>query len=280
MTFGKRSFWAQWFVMGVTVALSAAGTTVSAQPFGSDTPLASDEIVARMVSRNLERARSLEGYRGRRHYHLDYTGLLGSRQADMVVEVLYHSPDEKEFTVISESGSKWICTHVLRRLMQVEQENARAGARARTEINPENYNFQLQGVETAPDGTTLYVLQAEPRTDNTYLFRGKVWVEGRDFAVARIEGAPAKNPSRWTKQSDFRHDYERLEGFWLPARNDTLTQLHLLGQSHLVIEYMDYQVTRAGGSDTSPAGVSLLARGSWTAASAVSAGNSRREGWR
>lgn len=272
-----RRFWAQLAVIGVTAALGAAAPFVSAQDLPADTSLGSEQIVARMVFRNRERASSLASYRSRRHYHLDYTGLLGSRQADMVVEVLYHSPDAKEFTVISESGSKWICTHVLRRLMQVEQQNAQAGARERTEINPENYNFQLAGVETQPDGSTYYVLQAEPKTDNTYLFRGKVWVEGRDFAVARIEGEPAKNPSRWTKQSDFRHQYERLDGFWLPARNETQTQLHLLGQSHLVIEYLDYQVTRAGGPSESPSGVSLLIPGSRTEGGVSSLEISQRE---
>jgi hypothetical protein len=112
-------------------------------------------------------------------------------------------------------------------------------------------------VETGADGTPYYVLRAEPKTENTYLFRGKVWVEGRDFAVARIEGEPAKNPSRWTKQSDFHHEYVRLDGFWLPAKNDTLTQLHLLGQSHLTIEYKDYQVMRAESAGQNAGGRSF-----------------------
>ncbi len=248
MRTGIRRLSAQFVVISVTIALSAAAGGVRAGGGDAGGTLDSTQVVARMVARNLERARELEGYRSRRHYHLDYSGVLGSRQADMVVDVFYRSPSEKDFEVVSESGSKWICNHVLRRLMQVEKENAQPGARERTEINPANYDFKLVGVETAVDGTPYYVLEAEPKTENTYLFRGKVWVEGRDFAVARIEGEPAKNPSRWTKQSDFHHEYLRLEGFWLPAKNDTLTQLHLLGQSHLTIEYQDYRVTRTEGT--------------------------------
>jgi len=255
-----RGLFVQLVVTTVTVAMSAAVPAVSANSSEAGTSLDSEQIVARMLARNQERARALEGYRSRRHYHLDYSGLLGTRQADMVVDVLYQSPNEKEFAVVSESGSKWICNHVLRRLMQVEQENAQPGARARTEINPANYDFRLLSVEMGPDGTPYYVLQAEPKTENTYLFRGKVWVEGRDFAVARIEGEPAKNPSRWTKQSDFKHEYQCLEGFWLPVRNDTLTQLHLLGQSHLTIEYTEYRVTRVEGAAENAGGSSLLVR--------------------
>jgi hypothetical protein len=260
MNAGIRRLFAQLGVTIVTAALSAAVPVVSAERRETQPALDSEQIVVRMVARNRERARALDGYRSRRHYHLDYSGLLGARQADMVVDVLYRSPSEKQFAVVSESGSKWICNHVLRRLMQVEQENAQPRARARTEINPANYNFRLLSVETGQDGTPYYVLQAEPKTENTYLFRGKVWVEGRDFAVARIEGEPAKNPSRWTKQSDFKHEYQCLEGFWLPARNDTLTQLHLLGQSHLTIDYTDYRVTRAEGAAENSGGKSLPVR--------------------
>ena len=253
MSEAKSTFFAQLAVLGITLALSASAFSISAQDAQSSTSLDAGQVVAQMVTHNEQRARALEGYSSRRHYHLDYTGMLGARQADMVVDVLYHSPDNKEFTVVSESGSKWICNHVLRRLMQVEQENARTGVRERTEINPANYSFHLLTVETTPEGNSYYVLQADPKTDNTYLFRGKVWVDARDFAVSRIEGEPARNPSRWTKQSDFRHDYQSQEGFWLPAHNDTLTQLHLLGQSHLVIEYTDYHVTRAGEPAKTPA---------------------------
>jgi len=260
MSVGNRRYLAILAAFGAAWAIHAAPGGVFGQASAGGDTLESDQVVERMVSRNRERARALEGYRGRRHYHLDYNGLFGARQADMVVEVLYRSPDEKEFTVVSESGSKWICNHVLRRLMHVEQQNTREGARERTEINPENYDFRLVNIETAPDGATYYVFRAEPKTDNTYLFRGKVWVEGRDFAVARIEGEPAKNPSRWTKQSDFRHEYECLEGFWLPAKNDTLTQLRLLGQSHLTIEYLDYHLTHAEGAAPHARGDFALAR--------------------
>jgi len=231
----------------ISIAIATGAFVPGVRASGSDDPVGLDsaQVVTRMVAHNQERARTLDGYRSRRHYHLDYSGMLGSRQADMVVDVYYRSPSEKDFQVVSESGSKWICNHVLRRLMEVEKENTQPAAHERTEISPENYTFTLLTTERALDGTLYYVLQAEPRSENSYLFRGKLWVEGHDFAVARIEGEPAKNPSRWTKQSDFHHVYVRLDGFWLPAKNDTLTQLHLLGHSHLTIEYRDYHVTRA-----------------------------------
>jgi hypothetical protein len=229
----------------ITAALLLHGAALArAQQSTKAASLTGAEIVAQMAARNHERAQALKGYHGRRHYHLNYSGVLGERQADMTVEVRYQSPGEKQFTVLSESGSKWICHHVLRRLMQVEQENARRGTRESTEISPENYQFALESTEVTPSGS-FYVLGAMPRTENQYLFRGRIWVDTREFAVARIVGEPAKNPSRWTRRNDFRHDYERVGDFWLPARNETLTQLYLLGKSRLTIEYTDYTLTDA-----------------------------------
>ncbi|HUJ39105.1 MAG TPA: hypothetical protein VLW54_01055 [Candidatus Acidoferrales bacterium] len=258
MSAGTRRLFTQLILTGFTFAWWAAAPPLSARGEDASSTLDTDQVVARMVARNQDRARELGGYSSRRHYHLDYNGILGSRQADMVVDVLYHSPNDKEFSVISQSGSKWICNHVLRRLMQAEQESTQSAEKQKTEISPGNYDFQLLYTETGSDGTVYYVLHAEPKSDSTYLFRGKVWIEGRDFAVARIEGEPAKNPSRWTKQSDFTHQYQCLDGFWLPAKNDTLTQLHLLGRSHLTIDYTDYQVTRAETASANPLGASLL----------------------
>ena len=66
-----------------------------------------------------------------------------------------------------------------------------------------------------------------------------------DFAVARIEAEPAKNPSFWTKNTKIEHRYVKVNDFWLPARNHSLTSVRLGGRADLTIEYLDYQVTPA-----------------------------------
>jgi hypothetical protein len=42
-----------------------------------------------------------------------------------------------------------------------------------------------------------YVLRVSPKSRSKYVYRGKVWVDGTDFAVRRIEAEPAQNPSFW-----------------------------------------------------------------------------------
>ena len=66
--------------------------------------------------------------------------------------------------------------------------------------------------------------------------------------MARIEGEPAKNPSWWTKRNVIHVIYGKQGDFWLPVRNETVTQVRILGWSLLTIIYQDYQIleTRDG----------------------------------
>src|SRR6201988_3970410 len=70
--------------------------------------ITSQEIVARMTANNRKRQEQLQSYTGQREYHLLYTGFPGRREADLIVQVQYRAPDNKEFTVISQSGSRWV----------------------------------------------------------------------------------------------------------------------------------------------------------------------------
>src|SRR5579862_2878819 len=68
-------------------------------------PLTTEEIVANLVRRNVERAQALKAYRGSRVYRLEYRGFAGARSAEMSVDVQYRSPGTKEFIIRSEKGS-------------------------------------------------------------------------------------------------------------------------------------------------------------------------------
>ena len=73
-------------------------------------------------------------------------------------------------------------------------------------------------MESTPTGQH-YVLTVEPRTENKLLYRGRIWVDAEDFAVVRIEAAPAKNPSFWTKETKIEQVYAKVGDFWLPLSN-------------------------------------------------------------
>jgi hypothetical protein len=207
-------------------------------------PLAVGEVVSRLVERNREREEALRKFTGTRAYSLKYTGFFGTHSAEMTVSVNYTSPDIKEFTIVSQSGSKFIVDHVLKGLLQGEKEAANPENKQRTALNASNYDFTLAGYETSED-TPQYVLDVKPKKDTKFVYRGKIWVDGKDFAVTRIQAEPAKSPSFWVKKSEVNHRYEKVDEFWLPAENKTDSLIRLGGHAVLSIEYQNYKITEA-----------------------------------
>jgi outer membrane lipoprotein-sorting protein len=207
-------------------------------------PLSAEQVVQNLVCVNAERAQALRSYQGKRIYRLEYHGFAGTRNAEMVVDVKYQSPGTKEFIIESETGSKLLIERVFKKLLQSEKEALEAENLRRTALDEENYVFTLEGYESTSTGS-MYVLSVEPRRKDKFLYSGRIWVDGEDFAVVRIEAEPAKNPSFWTKSTKIEHRYVKVNDFWLPAQNRSLTSVRLGGRADLTIDYMDYQVTPA-----------------------------------
>ena len=165
----------------------------------------------------------------------------------MTVRMDYGPGGKKEFQVLSESGSEWVRKYVFRRLMRAERENAEGVARTESRITPDNYTFRMIRMETA-NGRQFYLLNATPKTKNKYLFRGRVWVDAEDAAVARVEGSPAKNPSLWTASVHFVHQYKKVGPYWLAASNVSQTEVRIFGSTELTVEYSDYVINPPAGA--------------------------------
>jgi hypothetical protein len=201
-----------------------------------------DQIVAKMVAGNQLRAAGLRGFTGRRVYQLHYRGFPKDESAEMVVAVHYTAPSTKDFTVLSESGSRFIIKHVLRRLLTSEQEAQTPENRQKTALTPLNYSFQLLRAEVTPEGR-YYVLSVQPKIASKFLYRGDVWVDAKDFAVARIDAEPAENPSIWISHTHIEQKYGKLGPFWLPQQNESTTKIRLGGTATLSIDYQDYTLS-------------------------------------
>jgi outer membrane lipoprotein-sorting protein len=224
--------------MGSTVAAQMS----SAVAMETRSGLTAEQIVQNMVRKNLERARALEAYSGTRVYRLEYHGFPSSRSAEITVDVQYRSPATKEFNIRSESGSHFLVEKVFQRMLQSEKEALLDDNQTRVALNNDNYRFTLAGQESLPSGLS-YVLLVEPRTNNKLLYRGRIWVDAEDFAVVRIEAAPAKNPSFWTKETKIEQAYAKVGNFWLPVSNRSTSTIRLGGHAYFTIDYRDYKIT-------------------------------------
>lgn len=218
-------------------ALSAppsAATLTSTQP-----PLTSTQIVDEMLRHNQARAEGLKHYQSVRHYEVEYKGYAVRIGAKLVVEADYDAASGKSFHIISQSGNGLLIDKVLKRLLESEKDAEQT--KSATALTPANYNFKVTGIENVA-GRPAYVLEVEPLVDNKYLYRGKIWVDAADFAVARIAAEPAKNPSFWISGTAINHQYVRTDGFWLPAENRSESKVRVGGTAVLTIDYGTYQV--------------------------------------
>jgi hypothetical protein len=228
-------------------AVAQISTTPSIEPRAA---LTAEQVVDNLVLRNLERARALSAYHATRVYRLDYRGFPGSRSAEMTVDVDYRSPATKEFSIRSERGSHFVVERVFQKMLESEKEALTEENQARVALNNDNYRFTLSGSENLPTGLA-YILSVEPRTSNKLLYRGRIWVDAEDFAVVRIDAAPAKNPSFWTKETRIEQVYAKVGNFWLPISNRSSSAIRLGGRANFSIDYQDYQITAVtpvGGS--------------------------------
>ena len=217
------------------------------------------QVLEKLVERNAERAAALEKYQGRRFYSLDYTGFPSSFHAEMAVDMIYDAPATKRFKIISQSGPQWIVDKILKRLLEAELESMSDENRARVALNSTNYNFSEFEPQDSPDNCS-YKVAVQPKIPSKLLYRGKIWVDSRDFAVCRIEAEPAKNPSFWIKKTDIHHSYLKVGDFWLPSKNESVSTVRGGGRAVLTIKYQNYEILAAHGlkgEGGAPSSVSL-----------------------
>src|SRR5208282_5122528 len=185
---------ARFFILLAVSLASAFGAGADSGPLPpsiTTAPLSVDQVVDNLVRKDVERAQALRHYESTRVYRLSYHGFPGDREAEMTVAATYDSPSTKNFKVLSQTGSKVIIDRVFKRLLESEKEAAAPEMHARTLLNRDNYDIALVGYESAGVNSSgvsssgqggQYVLAVYPKARSKYVYRGKVWVDGTDFA--------------------------------------------------------------------------------------------------
>ncbi len=222
--------------------LVVAGSVLLA--FGQDPAptanLSTESVVERLMTARSRQAKQLQAIDVIREYRIDYQGFGGSRHAEMQVVSSYVSPNKKDFRILSQSGSRFLLDHILSKLLQTEKDYQLD--EADSDLSPRNYQFQLLGIEQVA-GNPAYVLQISPKRKAKYLCRGKVWVNAHDFAIVRLEGEPAKNPSFWVSHTEMANTYQKVGEYWLPVHKDATTDVRLGGKAVLAIDFSGYRIT-------------------------------------
>jgi hypothetical protein len=219
------------FFVGVALWPAYANT-----PSPASLPLA--QILTSMEHHNQIQREALKHYRAVRQYDVEYRGIT-TIAARMLVEFDYDAASGKSFRIVSQSGSGILSEKILKRAMDSEIEASKDnGASA---LTPANYRFQFEGSESL-NGRPAYILSVEPLTGSKFLYRGKIWVDATDFAVAKIEAAPAKNPSFLISRTLIRWTYAKTGNYWMPQQSHSESKVRIGGTAVLTIDYGAYQI--------------------------------------
>jgi hypothetical protein len=197
-----------------------------------------DDIVNRMAETDVVRTKAMRRFTCMRRYVIVNERF--NKRAEVVVKSLWTTPGYKEFEIVSETGTPALRKKILYRMMDGEKETA-VKTKGQSPITRENYDFRLLGREMVNQRLT-YVLELKPRSEKRYLIRGKAWVDAADFAVIRMDGVFAKNPSFWTRDVRTSLEYVKSGEFWLPVRSHSQSDSLLFGTSEVTIEYYDHAV--------------------------------------
>jgi hypothetical protein len=204
------------------------------------------QVLTELAAHDNERRAALHDYTVLRTYQV--IDPKGKAQAEEIGRMEFFSPDKKAFTVTSQSGSGLVLHLALNPLIHSEIEAAAGKEHHDSAISSDNYSLNLLG-EQQLGPYRCFVAEAVPKRKDKYLFEGRVWIDASDYSVVRIEGHPATKLSFWIQRADFVREYQKVDGFWLPEKDQTLVQVRLYGKTILKIEHRNYIVNAGRSTD-------------------------------
>jgi hypothetical protein len=164
----------------------------------------------------------------------------GSHSAWLEAVTEYTLQTGLRYEVTAEGGSGYIRSHVLRAVLEGEQEAIARGEIGRSALDGANYTFHFDGLDA--DGLATILLA--PRRRERILITGKIFVQPDDGRLVRLQGQLAKSPSFWVKNVAIIRSYARIDGAVVPVALESNAQVRLLGLATL---HMTYTYTHIDG---------------------------------
>ncbi len=219
----------------VVALLACASVPLIGQATASPAPSA-DEVIAKMLAHEMQSQIATRGYTGIRQYDLENP--LFDKHAHLVANVACDPDGTVHFQIVSKEG--WSSGNTsLRQALETESEVSRPSVRPMTLINKDNYTLQMMGTALL-NGRIAYVIDVAPKRQEVYLFRGKIWVDAEDNALARIEGQLAKTPSIWIRTVRFTLEYRKSGEYWFPSLSTSTSDVRVFGPTNVSIRFLDY----------------------------------------
>ena len=156
-----------------------------------------------------------------------------NQNAWMVAWTEYDHVNGFRFTIVSEGGSGYIRSKVLRAALEGEQKIWANREPQKASFTNDNYTFDAG--EQSADGLASVTVKA--RRKDVLLVDGSIFVQPSDGDLARIEGRLSKSPSFWTRRVDVVRRYQRMAGMRVPVSIESVAHVLVAGRSTFKMTY-------------------------------------------
>jgi hypothetical protein len=161
----------------------------------------------------------------------------------MTVQTLYRKGSGKSYTILSESGSEFIRTHVLRTVLDNEKNLNLPGTVEHSWFTSANYEMQLKpgGVQLL-DGRECLALAIHPKHKAPNMIEGTLMADAKDGSIVQLDGTASQSPSIFTGAAQVMRHYVNVNGYSMATQARAVSDSFILGQTTVTIDYRDYKI--------------------------------------
>lgn len=205
----------------------------------AELPLMSPELaLATYQQRALQQAAGLAAYSAVTVVRAELPD--SSQQGEFELQRKYEAPHTLQFTPVHFAGDGFVKNNVITRLLQTEVDHVQKDDPALTAITSANYKFSYRGLNRLGE-RLVHVYQVKPQKKRPGLFKGRVYLDARSGALARVEGTVVKSPSFFVKHIEFWQDYAEVESFTLPTHIHSEARARIVGRTIVDMVHRDYR---------------------------------------
>ena len=235
------------FAAALLLVLLCAGMPLSADQSSAasvrpDLPT----LVKRIAEAQLESRNRATAYSVVREYKV-FGADTERPRSEVVASINFLPPNMKSYDIERSTGG--MGEKVVRNILDHEV-NATRDPRTMS-VNEQNYRFDYEGEDTV-SGIPCYRLTITPKHERKDLLKANIWVEKNGYRIVRMEGEPAKSPSFWVKDVYVVLSFGEVAGMWLQTETQAIARLRFGGEYKLVSHDLDYDVSRAVATRSTP----------------------------
>lgn len=165
---------------------------------------------------------------------------------DGVMQVVIKSDartGQKQFEILS-MQAEGLQKKVFDKVLQAEVEGSRKGnSEGDTSVTTANYDFEFDHIDTT-NGRQYVVVRLKPKRSSKFLIAGKAWIDPQENAIVRVEGRTARSVSFWIGKPQIYQSFRKVDGVWVSSANRSVSDVKLLGQTEMNVEFGDYKIVR------------------------------------